>query len=199
MSGIANLLRGIRLLRHAQIVRVLGEIGKKQAEFESVRASAPGVRVSDSVVLIGYRPELLAVSAGVQIREGSILAFGDEGNGYGRIEIGERSWIGQYNNLRAGGGDIRIGKGCLVSQFCSIVASNHAHAVDMPIQSQGSDQNRRGVWIGDDVWLGAGSAVMPGVRIADGAIVGANAVVTSDIPANEIWAGIPARKIGVRE
>jgi acetyltransferase-like isoleucine patch superfamily enzyme len=50
----------------------------------------------------------------------------------------------------------------------------------------------------DDVWLGAGVVVTPGVTIARGAVVGANAVVTKDVPEYEIWAGVPARRIGER-
>lgn len=46
--------------------------------------------------------------------------------------------------------------------------------------------------------IGAGAVILPGVRIGQGAIIGAGAVVTSDIPSYEIWAGVPARKIGKR-
>ena len=52
--------------------------------------------------------------------------------------------------------------------------------------------------IGDDVWIGAGAAVLPGSRVGTGAVIGANSVVTTEIPAHEIWAGVPARKIGER-
>ena len=49
--------------------------------------------------------------------------------------------------------------------------------------------------IGRRVWLGASVTVVPGVHIGDGAIVGAGAVVTKDVPANTIVAGVPARVI----
>src|SRR6185436_12708851 len=126
------------------------------------------------------------------------LSFGDEANGYGRIIAGERTWIGQYNNLRAGGGDIQIGRDCLLSQFCTLVASNHQCGKDAPINTQGADRSKCGVVLGDDVWLGAGAIVLPGVRIMTGAIIGAGAVVTEDVPSYEIWGGIPAKKIGER-
>lgn len=199
LKGLINIIRGLWSLRDARVVRALIENRDRRIELDALRGTGSGVRISDSVLVFGYRPGLFAAGNGAQIREGSVLAFGDDSNGYGRIEIGENSWIGQYNNLRAGSGDINIGRNCLISQFCSIVASNHAHAPGQPIQSQGADLRRRGVVIGDDVWLGSGCAILPGTRIGDGAIVGANAVVTSDVPANEIWAGAPARKIGVRE
>jgi acetyltransferase-like isoleucine patch superfamily enzyme len=49
--------------------------------------------------------------------------------------------------------------------------------------------------IGRKVWLGAAATVLPGVTIGDGAIVGAGAVVTKDVPANAIVAGVPAKLI----
>lgn len=51
------------------------------------------------------------------------------------------------------------------------------------------------VRIGNDVFLGAGCMVLKGVTIGDGAVIGACAVVTKDVPAGEIWGGNPARRI----
>lgn len=199
LRSLFNIVRGLWLLRHDAVIHDLGKRRLQRLDLDAVRDAAPHSRVSDTVMTFGYRPGLFIAGEGTQIREGSMLAFGDDNNGYGRIQIGARTWIGQYNNLRAGGGDIVIGDDCLISQFCNIVASNHAHARGMRIQSQGADPARRGVVIGHDVWLGAGCAIMPGVVIGEGVIVGANAVVTTDIPAYEIWGGVPARKIGERQ
>ena len=52
--------------------------------------------------------------------------------------------------------------------------------------------------IGRDAWLGANVIVLRGVTVGAGAIVAAGAVVTKSIPADEIWAGVPARRIGMR-
>ena len=49
--------------------------------------------------------------------------------------------------------------------------------------------------IGRDVWLGANVTVLPGVTIGDGAIIAAGAVVTKDVPANAVAAGVPAKVI----
>ena len=49
-----------------------------------------------------------------------------------------------------------------------------------------------------DVWIGANVVVMPGIHIGDGAIIGADSVVTKSIGAYEIWGGVPAKKLGIR-
>ncbi|WP_187266988.1 DapH/DapD/GlmU-related protein [Microbacterium hatanonis] len=51
------------------------------------------------------------------------------------------------------------------------------------------------VWIGDDVWLGRGSIVLPGVSIGSGSVVGAGAVVSRDVPEYCVAVGVPARAI----
>lgn len=197
---LRSLLSGLNQLRRPEIVRFLGEERQRRQQLTAMRALAPGLRVSDSVVVLGYRPGLFEPAAGGQVREGTVLAFGDDGGGYGRIRIGAGTWIGQYNNLRASaGGDILIGERCLISQFCTLIGSQHGHAVGTPIADQAADPNRRGIVIGNDVWLGAGVVITPGVAIGNGAVIGANAVVTRSVPANEIWAGVPATRIGLRQ
>ncbi len=51
------------------------------------------------------------------------------------------------------------------------------------------------ITIGDDVWVGANAIVLRGARIGTGAVIGAGSVVTKAVPAYEIWAGVPAKKI----
>ncbi|MGB1060198.1 MAG: acyltransferase, partial [Ketobacter sp.] len=57
------------------------------------------------------------------------------------------------------------------------------------------DEDRTDVILGRNVWIGANSCLLAGSRVGDNSIVGAGSVVTGEIPANEIWAGVPARKI----
>ena len=62
------------------------------------------------------------------------------------------------------------------------------------------DQPRtsRGIVLGDNVWLGAGAKVLDGVRIGSHVVVGADAVVTADLPDGAIAAGVPARVVRLR-
>jgi acetyltransferase-like isoleucine patch superfamily enzyme len=195
-----SFLRSLKLLRHPEIPLMLGEMRFRHHILEDIRASFPNVKLAEGVEVIGYRRDLLELGPGTSICHGTVLALGDEDNGYGKIAVGSNTWIGQYNNLRAcQGGNITIGSDCLISQFCTLVGSNHAIDRNRLIREQGIDPARLGVDLGDDVWLGSGVTVLPGASIGTGAVVGANSVVTKPIPAYEIWAGAPAQKIGQRQ
>lgn len=112
------------------------------------------------------------------------------------IRIGDRSAIGAFDFLHGGGG-IVIGNDCLLGPNVSIFSENHVWSDPYrPIREQG--EQRGLITIGNDVWIGAGSIILAGVSISDGAIVGAGAVVANDVSEGSIVAGVPARQIGTR-
>lgn len=195
-------LRGLRYLRYAALVRGLGELQAAWDRIEKIRAhyAADRVRIHRDVVFENWSPDRLKLAEAVALERGTLLCFGPEDGVYGHMAFGEHTWVGPYNNFRtAGAGHIVIGKRCYISQFCSFVANNHGMRRDQLIHLQPHDQQRANIMVGDDVWFGAGSAVMPGVTIGTGAVIGAGAVVTKSVPPYEIWGGVPARKIGERE
>lgn len=51
------------------------------------------------------------------------------------------------------------------------------------------------IYIGKNVWIGAHATILPGVKVGDGAIIAAGAVVTKDVTANTIVGGVPAKEI----
>ncbi|STD04836.1 Galactoside O-acetyltransferase [Dermatophilus congolensis] len=123
------------------------------------------------------------------------VAQGGELNG-SFLEIGDRTYIGEFNNIRCAGARIVIGADCLISQHITIIGTNHGTAPGTPINTQPWVGD--GVVIGDDVWIGAGAVVMPGSRIGDGAVIGAGAVVRGQIPAGWIAVGVPAAPLRQR-
>ena len=93
---------------------------------------------------------------------------------------------------------IEVGRDCLVASGCKFIDHDHEMAVgDLPMNKQPCPDGE--IILGDDVWLGVNVVVLKGVTIGRGAVVGAGAVVTKSIPSYEIWAGIPARRIGERQ
>ncbi|MCF6289779.1 MAG: acyltransferase [Desulfobacterales bacterium] len=200
LSSLKNIFRAIALLRYPELLAYLGERRFEMLELKRIRHHFPTAVLSDHLELCAYQRELLILGEKVSIGRGTTLSFGDDSNGYGRITIGRGTWIGQYNNIRAcEDGPVTIGAHCLISQFCSLVGSDHAMEKERLIIEQGADRSRLGVTLADDVWLGAGVTVMPGVTLGTGAVAGANSVVLESVPAYEIWAGSPARKIGERK
>ncbi len=136
----------------------------------------------------------------------------------GRIEIGRWSWIGHGCKLRCHEGVISIGAKTVMGQECTISAYQHVSIgrecviadrvmmidfdhgmveVDRPIRLQGI--YKRDVRVGNNVWIGYGACILRGVSVGDNAVIGTNAVVTSDVPANAVVGGVPARLIRMRD
>lgn len=134
--------------------------------------------------------------------------------GYGRMVLGRWLHVGAYTALRCHEGTLTVGDkvvfGRNVSVNCyldveigtdvlfadDIYVSDFDHnfaALDIPIKDQGVSKAR--VRIEPDVWLGTKVTVCRGVVVGTGSVVGANAVVTRDLPPYSVAAGVPARVI----
>lgn len=85
---------------------------------------------------------------------------------------------------------ITIGNNVMVGPNVTIATA--CHPVNPALRRYGLQYNLP-VTIGNDVWIGSGAMIMPGVTIGDGCIIGAGSVVTRDIPANTIAVGNPCR------
>lgn len=109
----------------------------------------------------------------------------------GYIDIGPGSGLG-LNTIVHGGGGVKIGRDVMVSPQCYIISQTYNFSnTKIPIKMQGI--KKASVKIEDDVWIGAGTKILPGVTVGKGAIVGAASLVTHDIPPYSISYGIPAR------
>lgn len=96
-------------------------------------------------------------------------------------------------------GEIRIGDNCMFGPNVILVTAGHP--VEPGLRAQGMQFNDR-IVIGNNVWLGAGVTVLPGVTIGDNAVIGAASVVTKDVPAGVVAVGNPCRvlrEIGDRD
>lgn len=112
------------------------------------------------------------------------------------ISLGNYVCINRHANL-GGQGQLTIGNYVNIGPNCSLITANHRFdSPDKPMAWQGITQGP--VTIGDDVWLGVNVTVLPNVQIGRGAIVGANAVVTKDVPSYAIVAGVPAKILRFR-
>jgi acetyltransferase-like isoleucine patch superfamily enzyme len=112
--------------------------------------------------------------------------------GIGSLEIGDDTWVG-HEVLISSSSSVRIGS--CVDIAPRVFIGTGTHQLDAKgTHSAGAGINKD-IVIGDGVWLGAGSIVLPGIAIGRKAVVAAGAVVTHDVTENVIVAGIPAKVI----
>ncbi|NKQ38612.1 MAG: acyltransferase [Methanosarcinales archaeon] len=139
-----------------------------------------------------FHPENIEIGDNVYIGHYTIL----KGYHKNSMVIDDHTWIGQQCFFHSAGG-LRIGKAVGVGPKVTILTSQH-QTLDRNIPVYFSPLEFAEVVLEDGCDIGAGVIILPGVRVGEGAIVGAGAVVTHDIPPYEIWAGVPARRIRAR-
>ncbi len=107
------------------------------------------------------------------------------------VQINARCWI-------SGGGNLTIGSNVLIGPHVVIHTANHSfmnkHEL---IRNQGHSLKK--IIIEDDVWIGANSTILPGVRLSKGCIIGAGSVVTKNTEPYGVYVGVPAKKIKERK
>jgi maltose O-acetyltransferase len=109
---------------------------------------------------------------------------------YGRnIAIGARTFV-NYDCVMLDVAPIRIGAACQLATRVQLLTATHP--IDPDARRAGWEAAEP-ITIGDNVWLGGGAILCPGVTIGDDTVVGAGAVVTRDLPAGVVAAGVPAR------
>jgi len=152
------------------------------------RLIEPSVRVQGD---FGNLEKRLNLAKGVHLDHGVIVWLGDRG---GSIHLADRVFVGPYTFLGTFSHELQIGEDTMIGAHCYIITENHCTVrKDIPFSQQGYDG--ADVLIGHNVWIGCHVTILPGVTIGDNAIIGAGTVVTKDVPAAEVWGGVPANRI----
>lgn len=160
-----------------------------------------GIYIGPGTTICVDNRDNLIIEKSVSIGKGTLVFVTDEKNKGepSSLTIGENTVINEYNNIRASGGVIKIGRNCLISQFVTIIGSNYSIDCREELFDLPWDEKNAFVNIGNNVWIGAGATILPGVTIGNGAIVAAGAVVTRDLPENCIGGGVPMKIIRERK
>ncbi len=119
---------------------------------------------------------------------------------YGKGEFfgGERSYVGSYSTFQTTKGHkIVIGKNCRISHNVKFYTSSLSGDSDLSIEN--SEEKTGDIIVEDYAWIGANVFINPGVRIGTNSVVGANSVVTKDVPPYGIVGGVPAKLIRYKE
>jgi acetyltransferase-like isoleucine patch superfamily enzyme len=154
---------------------------------------------TDGVAFVGPRV-VLQVARGAQIELGRWcwLGHGTKVRCHeGSVSIGAKTVMGQECTISAYK-RVEIGRECVIADRVMLIDFDHGVVeVERPVRLQGI--YKRDVVVGNNVWIGYGACLLRGVTVGDNAIIGTNAVVTRDVPANAVVAGVPARVIRMRE
>jgi acetyltransferase-like isoleucine patch superfamily enzyme len=154
---------------------------------------------TDGLVFFGRDLEL-QIARNARVEFGRFVWIGDGTKircHEGLVEIGAKTVMGQECTISAYQ-RVRIGEQCVIADRAMFIDFDHGVVeVERPIRLQGIYM--RDVEIGSNVWIGYGACILRGVRVGDNSIVGTNSVVTKDVPANAVVAGIPARIIRMRD
>jgi acetyltransferase-like isoleucine patch superfamily enzyme len=121
------------------------------------------------------------------------------------VQIGDYTYISRHATIQSG----KIGKYCSIGPRVSIGPPEHPlkwfslHPATYDpawgiVESRATHDTKPPPILGNDIWIGLNAVVLRGVAIGNGAVIGAGAVVTRDVPPYSIVAGVPARVIGHR-
>lgn len=162
-------------------------------QYYRLRLQQAGGQISIGKGVEIASPENISLGNEIYIVDGAILRACD-----GRLVIGDRFAVNGNARIVADcGGEIIIGNEVMIGPNVVIRASNHGHKRhDISIWEQGQTGGR--IVIGDDVWIAANAVILPGVTIGSHSIIAAGAVVTKDVAAYSIVAGVPAKSIAKR-
>ena len=161
--------------------------------FAPVDFAKLGTGVCFEPGVLVFHPGHIEIGDDVYVGHQTIL----KGYHQGRMVIGARSWIGQQCFLHSAGGII-IGARVGLGPGVRILTSTHELPVDRAVPIMDGALRFAPVVLEDGCDVGVSAVVLPGVTIGRGAQIGAGAVVTRDVPAGAIAAGIPAKIIGAR-
>ncbi|MEU6405174.1 sugar O-acetyltransferase [Streptomyces sp. NPDC046985] len=149
------------------------------ARYQAAYVEAPDAARPILSELLGH------VGEGVDVRPPLYVDYGSN------ITVGARTFV-NYGLTALDVARITIGEDCQIGPHVQLLTPTHPVE---PEPRRDKLEAARPIVIGDNVWLGGGAVVCPGVSIGDNSVIGAGAVVTKDVPADVVAVGNPARVV----
>ncbi|MEV5469756.1 sugar O-acetyltransferase [Streptomyces griseoincarnatus] len=162
------------------------EIGRRLDRAMRLAARYQATYVDERDQAKAVLAELLgSVGEDVEIRPPLFVDYGSN------ITVGARTFV-NYHLTALDVAAITIGEDCQIGPNVQLLTPTHPVE---PGPRRDKLEAARPITIGDNVWIGGGAVVCPGVTIGDNSVIGAGAVVTKDVPANVVAVGNPARPV----
>jgi acetyltransferase-like isoleucine patch superfamily enzyme len=188
------------VLRQVFYPLILGTVGRNVAFGHGVVLRHPWkIRIGndvviDDLVLLDAKGETnrgIEIGNGVFLGRGTILSCKN-----GDIVLGDHVNIGFHSEVFSGS-SVKVGPYGLFAAYTYLVGGGHDfEQAAVPVIEQ--QRSSKGIALGENVWLGTGAKVLDGVTIGKDVVVGANAVVSGDLPDGVVAAGIPAKVLRSR-
>lgn len=160
------------------------------SQFEYIGSD---VQLFDPLVIV--KPEVVIIASRARL-DSFVKIEGGQG-----VVIGKHVHVASFAQINIGGGTVYLGDYSAYASGAKVLGgSNDPDGLSMSASAPPAMQvvQRSVTRIGAYAFVGVNAVVMPGVTVGEGAVIGAGAVVTKDVPNWEIWAGVPAKRIGVR-
>lgn len=196
-NTIAWMLRlGIRLLSYPELI--VDKLKERERRENCIAHKTARLLPGSLIVNKSRCREQIQIGANTVSRGECIVSTPT-----GRIEIGSYCYIGDHTRIWSAVG-IKIGNHVLISHSTNI-HDNDAHPQSAParrchvvagLNPDMTEVDMAPIVIEDDVWIGFNAAIMKGVTIGKGAIIGAATMITKDVPPYAIMVGNPARQVG---
>ncbi|MBU6536307.1 sugar O-acetyltransferase [Streptomyces mayonensis] len=162
------------------------EIFRRQQQAVRLAARYQAAYAEDAAAAQAVLAELLgSLGAEAHVRPPLYVDYGSN------ITIGARTFV-NYNLTALDVAAITVGEDCQIGPGVQLLTPTHPVE---PGPRRDKLEAARPITIGDNVWLGGGAVVLPGVTIGDDSVIGAGAVVTRDVPAGVVAVGNPARPV----
>ena len=195
----------VRLAALLRIRKIVEAVARRENDLLCRRetASHAETRFGPAALIHNRQADPRAIAVGEKtLIDGELMVFNDAG----KIEIGESSFVGKGSRIWSGE-SVKIGAHVFVAHNVTISDTNahpfsakeraseyQARMIEGKPYAKGSTLTAP-VVIGNHVWINFGVSILKGVRIGEGAIVGAGSLVTKDVPAWTFAAGVPAKAI----